>query len=69
MSICFLSGDWEWTIACANATRTVFSARWIRSFPSRERIRYFASLESLDGEQDAKSFFIIPIFFCWDWIR
>jgi hypothetical protein len=23
---------------------------------------------SLDDEQDARSFFIIPIFFCWDYI-
>ena len=57
-------------VAWARATRTVFSAREIRSFPSRLRIRYFASLEwscvgSFDDAHDARSFFIIPIFFCW----
>jgi hypothetical protein len=65
-------GGWE-AIAWARETRTVFSARWMRSFPSRERIRYFASLEwswdgSLEAEQDARSFFMIPIFFCWDYL-
>lgn len=60
--------DWAWATAWARATRTVFSARWIRSFPSRERIKYFASLEwSFEDEQDANNFFIIPIFFCWDY--
>ena len=63
---------WE-AIAWARETRTVFSARWMRSFPSRERIRYFASLEwswvgSLEAEQDARSFFMMPIFFCWDYL-
>lgn len=50
--------------AWAKATTTVFSAREIRSLPSSERIKYFASLEFFCEE--ASNFLIIPIFFCWD---
>jgi hypothetical protein len=51
-------------MAWAKATKTVFSAREIRSLPSNERIKYLASLEFFCEE--ASNFFMIPIFFCWD---